>query len=163
MDVKNKPTKLNQSVIEHYSKVLGPLWESYIHYNQIGIASSSLTMVLIAQFLKDSHSLDHNVGLCAKGAIILAGLGGICYTFCRWFCQIIMERQVYGDANAAKQYFALCETRPPNALLHSAKTLNRYLKANSLLRVGGTVCMALSWGLIAYALFIDIELLSAAR
>ena len=101
------PRKLTNAEEEHNSKILASLWESYIRYLHVGMAASGFTIILVANFLKDARALEDSLGLTAKISITLAGFAGLSFGLCRWLCQLLMERQVYGKAEKAKAYFLL--------------------------------------------------------
>ncbi len=154
--------KLTDDEEKHYSSILASLWESYIRYLHVGMAASGFTIILVANFLKDARALDPSLGLTAKISITLAGLAGLCFGLCRWLCQLLMERQVYGRADKAREYFRFTETRLPNALRYSSNFLKQVYFVNDVLKFVASISLMVSWAVIVYFIWARVELLSTA-
>ena len=160
--MKSAKTELSEDEYKHYSNLLAALWESYIRYLHVGMAASGFTIVLVANFLKDTTELEPSLGVTAKLSITLAGFAGLCYGVCRWLCQILMERQVYGKADKAAKYFEVTDTRKPNALRYSIIFLTRAYQLNDILKYAGSVSLMVSWAIIVYFLWQKVDLLAIA-
>jgi hypothetical protein len=153
-----KPREALTSNQAHYSSVLCELWNSYTKFLHVGMAAAGFTIVAIAQYLNVvSASLDQTA-FFVKASVLLAGGAGVSFGFCRWLCQIIMERQAYGPRTLAESYFLDTETRLPNALRYSAGTINFFYKLNDLFKFLGSFSLVLSWTAIVYVLFKQVDL-----
>jgi hypothetical protein len=148
-----KTVELSDDQIKHYSAVLCSLWDSYIKYLHVGMAAAGFTIIYVAEYLKGGGSLQAGMGMYAKIAITSAGGAGLCFALCRWICQLIMERQVYGSEKLAAAYFRLCNTRSANALLYTSQQIARFYWLNDKLKYTGSILLLLSWVLIIIILW----------
>jgi hypothetical protein len=149
----NSNDTLSDDNIRHYSSVLSSLWESYIKYLHVGMVGSGFTIVVIFQSTKGVPVYDLSAQVALKAAITLAGFSGISFGICRWLCQVIMERQVYGPSAMAEKYFALSDTRMPNALLYTQATLSKFYNINNTLKFFGSFCLMIAWVLILFLIW----------
>lgn len=157
--------------IRFYSDQLKFLWEQYIKFIQMGILAAVLTLGFLMQFVVANETTRNMIkAACFKSecntsmhlgiAIIAAALGALWFTLSRWCSQLLMERQVYGQAEHAKKYFKLTNTVLPTALEPKDYTMMLGIKEslglltwagrlNEVLKFLGIVCVICSW---AYAI-----------
>jgi hypothetical protein len=146
---------------EHYSSVLCELWSNYTKFLHVGMAAAGFTVVAVGQYLNTFAGPFGDLAMIIKAAILFAGLAGISFALCRWLSQVIMERQVYGPRVSAEQYFVESETRSPNALRYSAKTLKYFYFANDVFKFVGAVSLIVSWGSIVFVMFHQVDIVGA--
>lgn len=161
---------------ERYAANLQFLWDQYNKLMGLGILASAATMAFLLQgilFNRDLHDTlaVSKISLHPKllfASILCAGVAAVSFIVSRWCSQVLMERQVYGDFNAALQYFETTlnnETILPTAL-RETKYMRRYNRARWLYFLGnaneiakwiGVILIVTSWVLsFCFALpFID--------
>lgn len=165
---------LNQEVppyVRFYSDQLKFLWEQYIKFIQMGILAAVLTVGFLMQFVVANETTRNMIKIaCYKSecdtsmhlgiAIIAAALGALCFVLSRWCSQLLMERQVYGQAEHAKKYFELTNTVLPTAIEPKYYTTILGIKEsfglltwagrlNEVFKFLGIICVICSW---AYAI-----------
>lgn len=147
----------------HYSAILCELWNGYTRFLHVGMAAAGFTILTVGQYLSSFSEPIGQLSFFVKSAIVFAGIAGICFASCRWLCQVIMERQVYGPRSAAIDYFEATETRPPNALWYSPKVLHWFYVVNDKFKFAGAASLVLSWISIVIVLFRQVDLTAAAN
>lgn len=98
---------------EAYATHLQFLWEQYNKLMGLGVLAAAATLGFLLQgilFNKDARdvitTLQHPLNTTwLILAIVLAGASAIAFVLARWCSQILMERQVYGNLDAAMKYF----------------------------------------------------------
>jgi len=144
----------------HFATIVRETWSEYIQFLTLGMAAAGFTVVAVAQYLGGLDAPLEGIGIYVKSAVAFAGLAGVSFALCRWLCQLLMERQVYGPRAQAEAYFAASETRAPNALRYSVKTLGRMYLMNDIFKFIGAGSLLLSWVSIVAVLFLQVDLAS---
>lgn len=145
------------SVENFYSNQLKFLWEQYIKIIQLILVLSGLTiltMINITMMGKKSEEFQFTHPELAIVSIIFAALAGLFALGWRFSAQILMERQVYGDKNAAISYFKLTETTIPWAL--KLKSMYKLEKFSEVFKYLSGPTLLLSWFVFIYFIVLNI-------
>lgn len=110
--------------IEFFTERLKFLWEQYLKIIQVTLLLAGATIAtainIVFSLKSEAENSVPNSEIDSLGfafaAIIAAGLSGMITLGWRFAAQIIMERQIYGDEEKARQFFRITNTYQPWAL-----------------------------------------------
>jgi len=159
----NRPLKTPEEehrITEFYSERLKFLWEQYNKLFGYGVLLTGLTFTLLIFIALNSETRDIINTICStskdnclnplflKTAVLTLFVATICFIGCRWCSQILMERQIYGNAEDALYYFEKIlnnETVLPSALTPKSYTPESVGDRSRLLNMVGNLNELLKW------------------
>lgn len=153
----NKPIKTPEDVdrvTNFYSEHLKFLWEQYNKVIGFGVLSSGATLVLLILFAVNPEIREVIKTICnnskeaclnpfvLKIAVLSLFVATISFIGCRWCSQILMERQIYGNAEDALYFFEKIlenETVLPSALTPKEYSSKFFINRINLLKFVGSL------------------------